>query len=243
MRILGNYALVLLLQGKGLYRDARGREARLKSGDFIHVFPDLPHAYGPGAGETWDEVYIVFDGPIFSTLRQYGLLSANRPIGHVKSVEDSYEELKALLHPDRRGSPGSEPAAVGRFVSLLFRLTAVEGAGTPRAGMDQPISDAMEWLSGPSDGRWLSPADVAARVGLSPETFRKRFTRSVGLPPARFQKQKKIERACAALYQGPPSLKQLASDLGYFDEFHFSKAFKQVVGQPPSAYRRRLAGE
>lgn len=101
---------------------------------------------------------------------------------------------------------------------------------------------AMNLLATPNDGDWLHSEEIATRLGLSPETFRKRFARAVGIPPARFQKQKKIERACAALYQGSLSLKQLASDLGFFDEFHFSKAFKQVVGQSPSVYRRRLGG-
>ncbi len=45
MRILGNYALVLLLKGSGVYRDARGRKISLQSGHAVHVFPELAHAY------------------------------------------------------------------------------------------------------------------------------------------------------------------------------------------------------
>jgi AraC-like DNA-binding protein len=37
-------------------------------------------------------------------------------------------------------------------------------------------------------------------------------------------------------------MKQIADDLGFCDVFHFSKAFKQVVGTTPSDYRRRVSG-
>jgi len=47
MRILGNYALVLLTAGKGYYLDANDRSADLEPGDAILVFPELAHAYGP----------------------------------------------------------------------------------------------------------------------------------------------------------------------------------------------------
>ena len=243
MRILGSHALVLLLRGSGAYQDARGRRAALRSGDLIHVFPDLPHSYGPGADEKWNEVYVVFEGPVFTTLRQYGILSADHPIGRFEPVESAYEQLRVLFDPVHRTGPGQGQAAVGRFLAFLFEATGRSAPGSSGPGRDRAITEAMELLANPSDGQWLTQPEVALRVGLSIETFRKRFSLEVGLPPARFQKQKKIERACAALYQGPHSLKQLASDLGFFDEFHFSKAFKQVVGQPPSAYRKRLAGE
>ncbi|MEZ5277003.1 MAG: AraC family transcriptional regulator [Opitutaceae bacterium] len=243
MRILGSHALVLLLRGSGRYRDARGERALLSPGDVIHVFPELPHAYGPGPEEEWDEIYVVFEGPVFSTLRQHGLLSGDRPVDRCPSVVDAYAQLKALFDPPERQGPLNPMKALGGFLSFLF-----ETAGNPASGRSGPEEDpvmamAIGLLTGPQEGRWLTTAETAQRVGLSEETFRKRFARAVGLPPARFQKQKKIERACAALYHGPRSLKQLAADLGFFDEFHFSKAFRQVVGQPPSTYRRRLAGE
>lgn len=34
------------------------------------------------------------------------------------------------------------------------------------------------------------------------------------------------------------SLAELAAELGYFDQAHFIKDFKSVLGQSPAAYRR-----
>lgn len=242
MRILGSYALVLLVEGSGVYRDARGKNLLLKSGNLLHIFPDLPHAYGPGPGEHWNEVYVVFEGPIFTTLREHRLLSAEQPVDRIDDVMAEYDRLRTLFHPSTRPGPGHDQVTFGGFLETLFAFTADRGSDAPRREMDPTMVNAMNLLATPTEGQWLPSEEIATRLGLSPETFRKRFARAVGIPPARFQKQKKIERACAALYQGSLSLKQLASDLGFFDEFHFSKAFKQVVGQSPSAYRKRLGG-
>ena len=47
MRVLGSFALVLLVAGKGYYQDARGTRRDLVPGDVVVVFPDVPQAYGP----------------------------------------------------------------------------------------------------------------------------------------------------------------------------------------------------
>lgn len=242
MRILGNYALVILLRGSGVYRDARGRKMPLRSGHAIHVFPELAHAYGPSIpGAEWNEIYIVFEGPVFSILRDCSLLSADQPISRLRSTSQTFERLKRIFELPCPGSESHATRAMGEFLALLFDISTQPDTSAATAG-DETIRTAMGLLATPQEERWLSAGQVAAQVGLTWETFRKRFKQSIGLPPARYQMQKKIERACAALYQGPSSLKQLAADLGFFDEFHFSKAFKQVVGQPPSTYRRRLRG-
>ena len=51
----------------------------------------------------------------------------------------------------------------------------------------------------------------------------------------------KLNRA-RYLLSGEPAVKlrTIASELGFCDEFHFSKAFKRAYGISPSEYRRSL---
>jgi AraC-like DNA-binding protein len=89
---------------------------------------------------------------------------------------------------------------------------------------------------------WPAPQAVAREVGLNYENFRKRFAQLTGESPGRYQKRRRLDWACAAIYHGEQSLKQIADELGFCDVFHFSKAFKQEVGLTPSDYRRRVHG-
>ncbi len=83
----------------------------------------------------------------------------------------------------------------------------------------------------------FSLSDMAALSRMPVETFRKRFVSEVGMPPQSYQLFCKMERAKALLKQGH-SVRQSGTEVGMSDPYHFSKAFKNVVGVSPSAYSK-----
>ncbi len=48
---------------------------------------------------------------------------------------------------------------------------------------------------------------------------------------------RRIEQACVLLRDHTLPFKAIAERTGFADEFHFSKRFRQIVGQPPGRYR------
>lgn len=241
MRVLGSYALVLLLAGKGYYRDARGTRRDLAPGDAVVVFPALPHAYGPVGPEGWSQVYFVFSGPQFDVWCRRGLLRHEHPVLRVGAAPHWRERLVHVLEGDPLGRRGGRIRALGRFVEVLAEMIAAdEEARAP--GRDGWLERSLMLLGHRTAQGWLAPQDVAREVGLSYESFRKRFVQLSSESPGQYQRRRRLEWACAAIYQGDRSIKQIAHDLGFCDVFHFSKAFKQVVGTTPSEYRRRVRG-
>jgi AraC-like DNA-binding protein len=75
---------------------------------------------------------------------------------------------------------------------------------------------------------------------MSYDGFRKRFTRATGLPPARYRGTRLIDRACELMQQGALTDRQIAEQLGFCDEFYFSRRFKQVTGRRPRQFRASL---
>jgi AraC-like DNA-binding protein len=117
------------------------------------------------------------------------------------------------------------------------------GREAPRGGERELwLEQSLQLLGHRGADGWLTPQHVAKTVGLSYENFRKRFVQLSGESPGQYQRRRRIESACAAIYHGEHSMKEIASGLGFCDVFHFSKAFKQVVGTTPSEYRRRVSG-
>jgi transcriptional regulator GlxA family with amidase domain len=80
-------------------------------------------------------------------------------------------------------------------------------------------------------------AEVATRVGVPYETFRRRFRAATGTSPKRFRDAARIAAAKDLLRTSSMSNRELAVALGYADGFHFSRRFRQAVGVSPSAYR------
>lgn len=84
--------------------------------------------------------------------------------------------------------------------------------------------------------------DLAARVRLSPRSLQRLFRRYVGVSPKFVIRQYRIHEAVARLSDGQPvDWAALSQDLGYFDQAHFNRDFKALVGQSPGEYAARRA--
>ena len=88
-------------------------------------------------------------------------------------------------------------------------------------------------------GRRIRLAELAGLVHLQPTYFSNLFSKLVGCPPMKYVMRRRIAASQAMLWRRELSLRRIALDLGFVDEFHFSKAFKREVGVPPSVYRTR----
>jgi AraC family transcriptional regulator len=78
-------------------------------------------------------------------------------------------------------------------------------------------------------------SDVAA---LSPFHFLRSFRAAAGVPPHRFVKMRRMERAKEMLLSGSP-LRSAASATGYKSRSWFAAAFKQHFGHGPGEIPRR----
>ena len=108
------------------------------------------------------------------------------------------------------------------------------------------------WLAGlrdPSVGKALSlmharPAhawtieELAHDVGASRSVLAERFAELVGLPPMHYLANWRMQIASGLLSSGV-NIAAVAAETGYGSEAAFSRAFKKLVGVPPSAWRRR----
>ena len=231
-RVLGSYALVYVLEGQGRYQDASGSACEVGAGDLIVIFPELAHRYGPGRRGEWSEFHVIFEGPAFDLWRGAGLLDAARPVTRLGPVGEWGERLLAVAD----GSP-PQTVAVSRLLTLLSEVAATRGEQATPARL--PWLDQAWHLLGSELSQELSPTDVAARLGLSYETFRKAFEKQVGVSPARYRSDRRLGAAQALLLHTQMSGRQIADSLGFRDEFYFSKRFKQHTGLSPREYRKQ----
>jgi AraC family transcriptional regulator len=86
----------------------------------------------------------------------------------------------------------------------------------------------------------VSLADLARVAELSPNYFAELFRQRLGTPPHRYVLERRIERAKTLLRNRTLTVMDVALLTGFKDQGHFGRAFRQVVGMPPSTYRRGL---
>jgi AraC-like DNA-binding protein len=77
---------------------------------------------------------------------------------------------------------------------------------------------------------------LCAHTGYSPRTLQRLFREYVGVTPKWVLDRIRLHEAAERMAAGDADWAGMALDLGYFDQAHFIKAFKAVVGRSPAAY-------
>jgi AraC-like DNA-binding protein len=80
--------------------------------------------------------------------------------------------------------------------------------------------------------------DLSAVVRRSAAHFARSFKHSFGEPPHAYVMRRRFEKACHLMIASSESLSQIALSVGFSDQSHFCKRFKQALGQSPSNWRR-----
>lgn len=230
------YACIYLTAGAGRYRDERGRDQEVGAGDLLVVFPGLRHSYGPHPGATWTECWIGFRGQLFAAIEAEGLLDRDRPVLHPGLDPLMVARFDGIIAAIDRTAGDTDPVLAARVHLLLAEIASAEQTTAP-GGLVARARAALE-----ADLR--SPVDLprlAGDLGVGYDTLRRAFLAETGTTPGRWRQLRRIERAKELLVEGG-TLDAIAAAVGYCDRFFLARQFKQVVGQPPAAWRREFLG-
>lgn len=236
LRVLGTYCVAYVLSGTGRYTDVSGLTTDVTPGGLIVVLPDVPHWYGPPSGRTWNEMYVLFEGPVFDLWRRNGPLDPAYPIRHLQPIDHWAEAFGRIIAlPNRPTMPSL--VDVCRLQLLLAEvLTAPLHHSKTGSEDEQWLAQATALLEADSC-RETSLQHIAAELAMSYDGFRKRFRYLAGISPARYRSQRSIDRACELMVEGILNDREIAVQLGYCNEFHFSHRFRELTGRSPRQFR------
>jgi len=82
--------------------------------------------------------------------------------------------------------------------------------------------------------------DLSDNASLSIAQFRKRFREEVGIAPSQYSKIVRIKTALDMIHKNQYSLTDISYTMGFFDQSHFIKDFKYIIGLSPKKYQSQL---
>jgi AraC family transcriptional regulator len=176
--------------------------------------------------------------------RRTSPLITERPI-----VDPVIERLaRALTHAEDIGGAFGHSYADGISLAITARMF---GGTTNDASTQRPrVSGLSKWrLKRATEymtahlAETISLADIASAAGLSRMHFAAQFRSATGLRPHEFLLQRRIERARELLLTSRLPLVEIAFDVGFKTQAHFTTVFARFVGETPNAWRQRNRGE
>ncbi|MGK9220860.1 helix-turn-helix transcriptional regulator [Microbacterium barkeri] len=96
------------------------------------------------------------------------------------------------------------------------------------------------------DREFAQPLDVEALargVGMSAGHLSRQFKLAYGESPYSYLMTRRIERAMSLLRRGDLTVTEICFEVGFGSLGTFSTRFAELVGMPPSEYRRRSEGD
>ncbi|WP_263138535.1 AraC family transcriptional regulator [Pseudomonas sp. RIT-PI-AD] len=235
------YVIAVLEAGAERYR-YRGEEHLVSAGGLALLNPDEVHTGHKGHDDGWR--YRVFYPPaaLLQALPVELELPAHAPrfAGSVHRDADLVCRLLELHRQLESGAPALQQQTVWRE-TMLAVLQRHAGLGQPRAPGTEPLAvrHAKELLR----ARLAEPPSLealAAAVNLSPFHFARVFRRATGMPPHAWLKQLRLDQARGLLKCGlAPAA--VATQLGFSDQSHLNRQFKQAYGVTPGDYRQACA--
>lgn len=227
----------LILRGHGRYRiDGEWREVEAPC--VITQWPGRPVEYGPeGGDETWDEFYIIYHADLMPQFEKCGFVELQKPLWPIFAIAEVQRQTEELEIMARSPYPESMVDRVDRACERLILETLQRPVATPeRAGA---IARFIEEARGDLQHE-VDLEAVAARNGMSPATFRRRWAELYPIPPARFVQQIRMREACRLLSETTLYIHEIAQRVGFGDEFYFSRRFRLETGMSPRDYRNAL---
>ena len=158
------------------------------------------------------------------------LLEDPRLVGNLRGLHEAMQQDVG---------PGSL-AVQAQWITLLEHLLRQSRAITPES-IPGSLS-ALQWSRvrdycfSHIDQR-ITLDDLAGLCGLGRFPFLKQFKRTIGMTPHAWLLRLRLERACGLLSRSGQPIIDVAHAVGFYDQSHFNRAFRQAFGVAPSRYR------
>jgi len=86
--------------------------------------------------------------------------------------------------------------------------------------------------------RTIHTQDLSAVARRTPAHFSRSFKLTFGDPPHAYVVKRRLEKACHLMLTGSASLSEIALNVGFSDQAHLCRLFRQAFGNSPASWRR-----
>lgn len=194
-------------------------------------------------------LFFVSDEFICDTLRSLGRERINEPHEvpnvirvHTGLVLESF--FQGMLAHFQEAKPSDELLRLKFRELLLSVVSDAQNADVLNyfcSLLHDPVKERVRRVMEDNYTYNLELTDLARLSGRSLAAFKRDVQEIFGMPPGRWLRQRRLERAHSMLTTGELQVSEIAFQCGFENLSHFSRTFKEVYGHAPASVRTALA--
>ncbi len=216
-----------------------GRSHPIKKNQLLIIPAGTPHAYGAGPAHPWTIHWFHAIGTNVPYYLERLGVTREKPVvplgGNVRLFSLFEEVLEGLEHGFTLTHLIYAAHSLLHLMGLILRHKDEFHYG--ETDVRQRIAESVEFMKGHLREP-LNVATLAALVNLSRSHYTTLFRRVMGYAPQSYLNHLRMQRAVQLLNTTELSVKQIGDQLGFSDQFYFSRAFKRMHNHSPSEHRR-----
>lgn len=237
------YIFIYCREGAG-WIEIENKRYELKSNSAFVIPPFTICSYGASKTDPWDNYWIHFTG---SNAKEYTPVCGeviSIPPGKNARIEDRmilFEEMLSNLE-----AHSNFDNVIYANVNLKYFLTSIRQIDRYRLTGDcetkSYMSIAVSFMNNNLKKR-ITLDNLSEACNCSKSNLNKLFAKNMHCPPMDYFIQLKMQRACRYLANSNRKIKSIAMELGYEDQYYFSRLFSKIIGKAPSEYRNEESGK
>jgi len=217
-----------------------GRRHEVARDQLLVIPAGTPHIYGASKKEPWTIHWFHAVGTNVPFYLEKLEVKAERPVVRLGGDVQLFSLFEDVLEGLEHGSTLTHLTYAAHSLSHLMGLILRHkdefwhGEANVRERMAKSIEFMKAHLQEP-----LKVSTLAALVRLSRSHYTTLFRRVTGYSPLSYLNHLRMQWAVQLLNTTDLSIKRISDQLGFSDQFYFSRAFTKMHNHSPSEHRRR----
>ncbi len=239
-----HYLFHYVISGTGVLiaDDAKGmtHTYSIRSGQGFLIFPGQITTYIADERLPWEYVWIEFDGLRVKEALNLTELSVDCPVyhSHAKELTEQMREEMLYIVRHAKASPFHLIGHLFLFFDYLTQSARSTRLVSSSRMSDYYIKEAINFIEQNFQNN-ITIEDIANVCGINRSYFGKIFRNSTGRSPQEFLMSYRMIKATELLKLTSLSIADIGSAVGYENQLHFSRAFKNIYGVSPREWRNR----
>ena len=217
-----------------------GRMHEITRNQLLVLPASIPHVYGADKKDPWTIYWFHAVGTNLPIYLQMLGATTEKPVvplgGDVQLLSVFEDVLEELEHGFTMAHLLYAAHALTHLMGLVLRQKDESGYGA--ANVRERVAKSIEFMK----NHLREPLKIATLAGLaslSRSHYSTIFQRVTGYAPLSYLNHLRMQRAVQLLNTTDQSIKQISDQLGFCDQFYFSRAFAKMHNHSPSEHRRR----